>query len=69
MSSIQVVSLGAIAGLTIFLGLPIGRLQTRNPRVRIFLNGLSAGILVFLLVDILENAASRCCMWPDSASA
>ena len=56
MSSIQVVSLGAIAGLTIFLGLPIGRLQTRNPRVRIFLNGLSAGILVFLLVDILENA-------------
>ncbi len=56
MSSIQVVTLGAVAGLTIFLGLPIGRLQTRDRRIRIFLNGLSAGILVFLLVDILENA-------------
>jgi ZIP family zinc transporter len=56
LSTVQVVTLGAIAGLTIFLGLPIGRLQTRDPRVRIFLNGLSAGILVFLLIDILENA-------------
>jgi ZIP family zinc transporter len=56
MSSVQVAVLGAIAGLTIFLGLPIGRMQARRGPLRTFLNGLSAGILVFLLVDILENA-------------
>jgi ZIP family zinc transporter len=66
LSSVQVVTLGAIAGLTIFLGLPIGRLQTRDPRVRTFLNGLSAGILVFLLIDILENAGG---VLEDSLSA
>ena len=56
MSTLEVTLLGAIAGFTIFLGLPIGRLQTHSVRAKTFLNGLSAGILVFLLVDILENA-------------
>src|SRR5881397_3456745 len=56
MSSAQVAALGAIAGLTIFLGLPVGRMRARTRSLRTFLNGLSAGILVFLLVDILENA-------------
>ena len=56
MSSVQVAVLGALAGLTIFLGLPIGRVRARTGTLKTFLNGLSAGILVFLLVDILENA-------------
>ena len=56
MSSVQVAILGAIAGLTIFLSLPVGRMQARKGALKTFLNGLSAGILVFLLVDILENA-------------
>ncbi len=56
LSTLQVVVLGAIAGFTIFLGLPVGRIHTKNVHTKTFLNGVSAGILVFLLVDILENA-------------
>ncbi|HEY2917138.1 MAG TPA: ZIP family metal transporter [Candidatus Limnocylindrales bacterium] len=52
----QTVILGAIAGCTIFLGLPFGRLTTMAKRTRIFLGGVSAGILVFLFFDILEHA-------------
>ena len=56
MSFAQTVTLGAIAGFTIFLGLPFGRLQSAGRRTRIFLGGMSAGILVFLLFDILGHA-------------
>ena len=56
MSTTQTVLLGAIAGFTIFLGLPVGRMQSQSARLRTFLNGVSAGILVFLLFDILEHA-------------
>lgn len=56
MSTAQTVLLGAIAGFTIFLSLPVGRMRTDNMRIRTFLNGLSAGVLVFLLIDIMENA-------------
>jgi ZIP family zinc transporter len=52
----QTVLLGAVAGLTIFLGLPMGRVRTRARPTKTFLNGFSAGILVFLLFDILEHA-------------
>ena len=54
----QTVILGAIAGFTIFLGLPFGRLTTMGKRTRIFLGGVSAGILVFLFFDILEHATA-----------
>jgi len=56
MSTGQTVLLGAIAGFTIFLGLPLGRMRGGSASLRTFLNGLSAGILVFLLFDILEHA-------------
>lgn len=56
MTFAQTVVLGAIAGLTIFLGLPFGRLQATGRRTRVFLGGVSAGILVFLLFDILGHA-------------
>jgi len=56
MSTAEVALLGAIAGFTIFLGLPMGRVETRSTTAKTLLNGISAGILVFLLVDILENA-------------
>jgi ZIP family zinc transporter len=56
MSTAEVALLGAIAGLTIFLGLPMGRVETRRHTTKTLLNGVSAGILAFLLVDILENA-------------
>ncbi len=56
MSTTQTIVLGAIAGLTIFIGLPVGRLRTSNQHLKAFLNATSAGILVFLLVDILAHA-------------
>ena len=52
----RTILLGAIAGSTIFLGLPLGRLRDPRPRLKATLNALSAGILLFLLFDILENA-------------
>lgn len=56
MSASQIALLGAIAGLTIFLGLPLGRLRAPLPRVKAFLNALAIGILIFLLWDVLANA-------------
>jgi ZIP family zinc transporter len=55
-STAQTVLLGAIAGFTIFLGLPLGRVRTSSLRGKAFLNAVSAGILLFLLVDIFEHA-------------
>jgi ZIP family zinc transporter len=49
--------LGAIAGLTIFLGLPVARLRNLSPTWLAFLNSVATGILVFLLWDILTKAS------------
>lgn len=51
----QTVLLGAIAGFTIYLGLPIGRIQGLTDKLRSFLTMTSAGILLFLLFDIIQN--------------
>jgi zinc transporter, ZIP family len=48
--------LGALAGLTILFGLPIGRLRNPRPGMRQFLNALAVGVLVFLVWDVLTNA-------------
>lgn len=52
----ELLLLGAIAGLTIFLGLPLAILQNVSQRKKGFLNALSMGILVFLIADVLSNA-------------
>jgi zinc transporter, ZIP family len=51
----ETVLLGALAGFTIFLGLPAGRLQLLSSRTRVALAMFSVGILVFLLVDVLAH--------------
>jgi zinc transporter, ZIP family len=56
LSSSQIVLLGAIAGLSIFLGLPVGRLRASIPRLKVFLSALAIGILIFLFWDVLTNA-------------
>jgi ZIP family zinc transporter len=56
MSFARTIVLGAIAGSTIFLSLPLGRLRNPRPRLKALLNAFSAGILVFLLFDILKEA-------------
>jgi ZIP family zinc transporter len=47
--------LGALAGFTIFLGLPVGRLELLSARARVALAMFSVGVLVFLLVDVLGH--------------
>src|SRR5438105_260479 len=47
--------LGAIAGFTIFFGLPLGRLERVSATARAFLTMTSAGILVFLFFDIFSH--------------
>jgi len=56
MSTAQILLLGAIAGATIFLGLPIGRLRGLSPAACVGLSALATGILIFLLWDVLTGA-------------
>jgi ZIP family zinc transporter len=56
MSAGRIALLGAVAGFTIFLGLPIGRLRAPAPRVRALLNAGAVGVLLFLLWDVLAHA-------------
>ena len=56
MSTGHVLILGAIAGGTIFLGLPIGRLQNLRSEARAGLSALATGMLIFLLWDVLSGA-------------
>jgi ZIP family zinc transporter len=53
-SSAEIVLLGAIAGFTIYLGLPIGRIENPMPGLRALLNAVAVGILIFLLWDVLS---------------
>ena len=55
MSFSETALLGALAGFTIYLGLPIGRLELVSSRMRVALAMFSVGILVFLLVDVLGH--------------
>ena len=56
MSSTQILILGAVAGATIFIGLPLGRLQTANLALKAALSATATGILLFLLYDVLHGA-------------
>ena len=58
MSQANAVLLGAVAGLTIFLGLPVARIRGLSKGVQGFLNAVATGILVFLLWDILSHAGA-----------
>ena len=55
MSFVQTIFLGAIAGFTIYLGLPLGRIKQISAGTRTFLSMTSAGILLFILYDVLSN--------------
>jgi len=55
MSTADILVLGAIAGLTIFLGLPLGRVRNVSPTMRASLSALATGILVFLFWDVMSN--------------
>jgi ZIP family zinc transporter len=48
--------LGLVAGGTILLGLPVGRLPSLAPGTRVLLNAIAVGVLVFLLWDVFSAA-------------
>lgn len=48
--------LGFIAGVTIVLGLPVGRMRRTAPTLRVFLNATAIGVLLFLFWDVLAAA-------------
>ena len=48
--------LGFIAGVTIVLGLPLGRLRRPAAGLRVFLNATAVGVLLFLFWDVLAAA-------------
>ena len=52
----ELLLLGSIAGFTIFLGLPLARLQNVSARRKGFLNAIAIGILVFLIIDVFGHA-------------
>jgi ZIP family zinc transporter len=54
----QTVALGALAGFTIYVGLPIGRLQLLGSRARVALAMFAVGVLAFIFVDVLSNGTS-----------
>jgi len=51
----QILLLGAIAGFTIYLGLPLGRVRDPSMPLRAFLNAVAIGILVFLFWDVVSK--------------
>ncbi|HTZ45304.1 MAG TPA: hypothetical protein VMB79_15700, partial [Jatrophihabitans sp.] len=48
--------LGFIAGVTIVLGLPVGRLRKPAPSLKLFLTAVTIGVLLFLVWDVLSAA-------------
>src|ERR671936_959550 len=56
MSTAQILALGGVAGLTIFIGLPIVRMHGLDAWLKCFLSSTATGILLFLLWDVLAAA-------------
>jgi zinc transporter, ZIP family len=48
--------LGFLAGVTIVLGLPVGRLRKPAASLRLLLNATAVGVLLFLVWDVLSAA-------------
>jgi ZIP family zinc transporter len=54
----ETVLLGAIAGSTIYIGLPLGRMDRVGTRMRLALAMFSVGILVFIFMDVTSHGAT-----------
>jgi ZIP family zinc transporter len=51
----ETILLGAIAGFTIFLGLPFGRIERIDDRMRVAFAMFAVGILAFIFMDVTSN--------------
>jgi ZIP family zinc transporter len=56
MNFASTLALGAVAGGTIVLGLPVGRLRAPAQTLRVLLSSSAVGVLVFLVWDVLSAA-------------
>jgi len=52
----QTLLLGFIAGATILIGMPLGRMRRPSEGLRVTLNALAVGVLLFLVWDVLSAA-------------
>jgi ZIP family zinc transporter len=55
MSFGETVALGALAGFTIYLGLPLARLRLLSDRSRVAMAMFAVGVLAFLFVDVMSH--------------
>jgi ZIP family zinc transporter len=55
-SSSEILLLGALAGSSIFIGLPMGRVRDSNANLKAFFTATATGVLLFLLWDVLSAA-------------
>jgi ZIP family zinc transporter len=55
MTTAETFALGAVAGSTILLGLPMARIRQQRAEPRAAMTAVATGILVFLLWDVLTN--------------
>lgn len=58
MSLGNTILLGALAGMTIFLGLPFARLRILSTRAKVCLAMFAVGVLSFLFMDVMSHAAT-----------
>jgi zinc transporter, ZIP family len=54
-SSAEILALGAVAGSTIFIGLPLGRLEAPSIRLKAALSATATGILLFLFIEAIHG--------------
>jgi ZIP family zinc transporter len=54
----ELVVLGFISGFTIFLGLPVAILKQVSARIKGFLNAITIGVLIYILLEVLPTAKS-----------
>jgi zinc transporter, ZIP family len=55
MSFGQTIALGALAGFTIYIGLPLARLRLLSDRWRVALAMFAVGVLAFLFIDVMSH--------------
>src|ERR1051326_7272330 len=55
MSTAETLILGAVAGFTIFISSPMGRIRTTRVGVRASLAAIATGVLVFLFWDVVTH--------------
>jgi ZIP family zinc transporter len=48
--------LGFVAGVTILIGMPLGRMKSPSDALRVTLNAVAVGVLLFLVWDVLSAA-------------